>query len=192
MPTEDWSDTIEAALDNFETSPHVLQKFYKSKQVRMPYYDFEKREMMMMITPAPGCCAGGHKGATHPASGCCPGTTSPTVSRPPGSGTCRHAPPPLPSRTLPTKTVLPGDYSTDALPPGPLPYWDPRMERHPDPSLRHLVRRSQLRQSFGLKDLPHLELELALCMGLREYIKKTGLRSLTLAPSGGKIGRAHV
>jgi hypothetical protein len=48
MPTKDWSDTIEAALDNFETSPHVLQKFYKSKQVRMPYYDFEKREMMMM------------------------------------------------------------------------------------------------------------------------------------------------
>lgn len=48
MPTEDWSDTIEMALGNFETSPHVLQKFYKSKQVRMPYYDFEKREMVMM------------------------------------------------------------------------------------------------------------------------------------------------
>ena len=48
MPTEDWKEAIERALNSFEKSPHVLQKFHKAKQVRMPYYDFDKKEIIMM------------------------------------------------------------------------------------------------------------------------------------------------
>jgi NAD+ synthase (glutamine-hydrolysing) len=39
---------------------------------------------------------------------------------------------------------------------------------------------------YGPRDLPHLELELALCMGLREYRKKCGIPGFTLALSGGR------
>ncbi len=48
MPAEDWEKAIEKALDSFDETPHVLQRFHKAKQVRMPYYDFEKKEMVTM------------------------------------------------------------------------------------------------------------------------------------------------
>jgi NAD+ synthase (glutamine-hydrolysing) len=55
-----------------------------------------------------------------------------------------------------------------------------------DASLRWLVDRGLVRGPLAPADLPHLELELALCLGLREYVRKSRIPGFALALSGGR------
>ncbi len=48
IPTEEWVDIIQKSLENFEKSPHILQKFHTAERVRMQYYDFESGDMQEM------------------------------------------------------------------------------------------------------------------------------------------------
>lgn len=88
---------------------------------------------------------------------------------------------------LPQITSVQGSFWCDkpAEPRGP--YWlrGTEPEACPDPSLAHLVQSGQL-PSFRPQDLPHIELELGLAMGLREYLSKCGITNVTLALSGGR------
>lgn len=88
---------------------------------------------------------------------------------------------------LPVITRIPGSYPTVAPAPAVEPYWTVGTgpDRATDPSLQHFVDRGLI-PPFVARDLPHLELELALCMGLREYRKKCGIPGFTLALSGGR------
>ena len=47
-PTEGWESVIENSLENFERSPHVLQRFHTAKRVRMQYYDFDAGDVQEM------------------------------------------------------------------------------------------------------------------------------------------------
>ena len=76
-----------------------------------------------------------------------------------------------------------GDFGTDHRPEPPPPYWIPAPEPHPDPSLAWV---EELTGPIRHGDLPHLELELALALGLRDYVAKCGIKSLTVALSGGR------
>lgn len=76
-----------------------------------------------------------------------------------------------------------GDFSTSERAEPPPPYWIPEEAPHPDPSL------AWLEPTVGTlthADISHLELELAIALGLRDYIEKSGIRSLTVALSGGR------
>jgi len=44
----DWSAAVDAALDNFATSPSVLQRFHKPSQVETSWFDFAKSEVVPM------------------------------------------------------------------------------------------------------------------------------------------------
>ncbi len=80
-----------------------------------------------------------------------------------------------------------GSFGTDRPPPAVEPYWlAGTTERAPDPSLSHLAERGLIPSEPTERDLPHLELELALAMALREYRKKCGIRGFALALSGGR------
>lgn len=82
---------------------------------------------------------------------------------------------------------LEGDYRTSAPAPSVGPYWlDGTTATVPDPSLVWLVDRKLVRRPLTERDLPHLELELALAMGLREYAEKCGIPGFALALSGGR------
>ncbi len=81
---------------------------------------------------------------------------------------------------------LEGDYSTKELAPPPPPYWVPPEPGHPDPSLRYLEDSVLGGRKIGERDLNHLELELALSLALRDYTRKTGIRTCCLALSGGR------
>ena len=48
LPTEVWEAVIENSLENFERTPHVLQRFHTAKRVRMQYYDFDAGDMQEM------------------------------------------------------------------------------------------------------------------------------------------------
>jgi len=88
---------------------------------------------------------------------------------------------------LPTVLRLPGDYRTSASPPLPTPYWlDGTTETSVDPSLDWLAAAGLIPHPPAPTDLPYLELELALAMGLHEYRSKTGIPGFTLALSGGR------
>ncbi|MEZ4317525.1 MAG: NAD(+) synthase [Myxococcota bacterium] len=88
---------------------------------------------------------------------------------------------------MPEVFRLPGLFRTVAPPPATPPYWlngtEPRSSV--DPSLDWLVS-AGLIPAFGPFDLPHLELELALSLALREYRVKCGIPGFTLALSGGR------
>lgn len=45
---EDWSKAVDAALADFEKSPHVLQRFHKPSLVETSWFDFEKNEVVPM------------------------------------------------------------------------------------------------------------------------------------------------
>ncbi len=81
---------------------------------------------------------------------------------------------------------VPGDYSTRAIAPPPPPYWIPAEPEHPDPSLRYLEDSAFGGRPIGERDLNHLELELALALALRDYTRKTGIKTCCLALSGGR------
>jgi len=80
-----------------------------------------------------------------------------------------------------------GSYPTSVPPPATAPYWlrDTTPVDTIDPSLDWLVD-SGLIPPFVATDLPHLELELALALALREYRGKCGIQGFTLALSGGR------
>jgi len=78
---------------------------------------------------------------------------------------------------------LDGDFVCDGRPQPPRPYWIPEPAPHPDPSLKWVEEHSG---PLKHEDIPHLELELALALGLRDYVRKCGIRSITIALSGGR------
>ena len=81
---------------------------------------------------------------------------------------------------------VPGDFSTSRVAPPPPPYWVPPEPSHPDPSLRYLEQSVFHGRAIGERDLNHLELELALSLALRDYTRKTGIKTCALALSGGR------
>ncbi len=48
LSTPEWSAAVDGALKDFETSPHVLQRFLKPAQVASRWYDFSRQEMVDM------------------------------------------------------------------------------------------------------------------------------------------------
>jgi hypothetical protein len=48
LPQADWSAAVDAALENFESSPSVLQRFHKPSQVEANWFDFAKNEIVPM------------------------------------------------------------------------------------------------------------------------------------------------
>ncbi|MEE2750355.1 MAG: NAD(+) synthase [Myxococcota bacterium] len=64
-------------------------------------------------------------------------------------------------------------------------WWAPSDTPHPDPSLAWLETMG-ITRSITHPDVPHLELELALALALRDYTSKSGIRKLAIALSGGR------
>ena len=86
---------------------------------------------------------------------------------------------------IPPTIELEGDFSCDKPPPAPPRYWVPQIPASIDPSLQWLVD-DGLIPSLTQRDIAHLELELALSLGLREYTAKCGIKKIALALSGGR------
>ena len=86
---------------------------------------------------------------------------------------------------VPPTIEIPGDFTTAAPAPSPGPYWITEPPTSPDPSLQWLVESGLIKQ-YTARDLPHLELELSLALGLREYVKKCRIPGFALALSGGR------
>ena len=63
---------------------------------------------------------------------------------------------------------------------------DPPEPTHPDPSLQYLESSALGGKTIGDRDLAHLELELALALALRDYTRKSGIKTCCLALSGGR------
>lgn len=83
-------------------------------------------------------------------------------------------------------TRVEGDFSTTKAAPPPTPYWVPPEPEHPDPSLAYLEAGALQGKTVSESDLNHLELELALATALRDYTRKSGIKTCTLALSGGR------
>ena len=73
-------------------------------------------------------------------------------------------------------------------PPSFEPDWLGAVNRGVEPSLAWWERATDLSggQSLTPQDLPHVELELALCLGLSDYLRKAHINSVALALSGGR------
>ena len=84
---------------------------------------------------------------------------------------------------LPTEITLPGTWDTPRKTSADAPYWLQGEKSCVDPSLAWLE--PQLGELTS-PDLPHLELELALSLGLRDYLAKTGVPGVVVALSGGR------
>lgn len=91
---------------------------------------------------------------------------------------------------VPTRVVVPGSYAPSRTPaPQPAYFELPDLDApapSPDPSLDWTVARGAIAGPLTAADLPYLELELALCTGLRDYVRKTGIGGMALALSGGR------
>ncbi len=88
---------------------------------------------------------------------------------------------------LPELVTISGDFSTPSSAPAPTPYWLRGTTVRPaDPSLLWLRADGVIGQDLLETDIPHLELELALCLAMREYLRKTGIPCVALALSGGR------
>jgi hypothetical protein len=48
LTKEEWQSALAAALDSFEKTPYILQRFHKGKRVRIPYHDTATDEMKML------------------------------------------------------------------------------------------------------------------------------------------------
>jgi hypothetical protein len=48
LSSEDWAVAVDAALESFEKSPHVLQRFHKPALVDAAWFDFTKSELVPM------------------------------------------------------------------------------------------------------------------------------------------------
>ena len=87
----------------------------------------------------------------------------------------------------PTVVKMEGVFSTSAPAPSVTPYWLNGTEHQvADPSLSWLHEAGLIPRIPLETDLPHVELELALAMALREYIGKCGIKGFALALSGGR------
>jgi len=87
---------------------------------------------------------------------------------------------------VPGTVRVEGDFSTRGVAAAPPPYWIPREPDHPDPSLRYLEDLVYGGKPITERDLNHVELELALSLALRDYTRKTGIKTCCLALSGGR------
>ncbi|MEQ1571589.1 MAG: NAD(+) synthase [Myxococcota bacterium] len=88
---------------------------------------------------------------------------------------------------VPETIAVAGDFDTPRTPPVGAPYWlDGTEPSRVDPSLEWLHERGLVRSAPTERDLPHLELELALALALREYQRKCGIPAFALALSGGR------
>lgn len=80
-----------------------------------------------------------------------------------------------------------GDYTSGRPAPPEAPYWlADEAPEVADPSLEWLATDGLIPRRPTAHDLPHLELELALAMALREYRAKTRAPGFALALSGGR------
>jgi NAD+ synthase (glutamine-hydrolysing) len=86
----------------------------------------------------------------------------------------------------PAITRVAGDFSTERTAAPPSPYWQPPPPSHPDPSLEYFEQAVFAGKSIEIGDLWYLELELALAIGLRDYVRKSGIGNVCLALSGGR------
>ena len=84
-----------------------------------------------------------------------------------------------------TLVEVEADLSTGDPAPAAAPYWEVPKRGSVDPSLQWLVDAGHIRRLLD-EDIPHLELELAIAMGLRDYTRKSGIGNLTVALSGGR------
>jgi hypothetical protein len=48
LTKEEWQNVLIAALDAFEKTPHILQRFHKGKRVRVPYHDIATDEIKIL------------------------------------------------------------------------------------------------------------------------------------------------
>jgi len=88
---------------------------------------------------------------------------------------------------MPRLVRIDGDFSSHRAAPAEAPYWLSGTEPEPvDPSLDWLADEGLIPRRPTARDLPHLELELALAMALREYRAKSGAPGFALALSGGR------
>lgn len=91
-------------------------------------------------------------------------------------------------KTWPTPTVIQieGDFSSHKKAPAPAAYWLPAQANDVDASLQWLAAENLIPHQITQADLSHLELELALALGLRDYMRKAHIPALALALSGGR------
>lgn len=47
LTKEEWQQTLRGALEAFDKTPHILQRFHKGKRIRMPYLDSQAGEIKM-------------------------------------------------------------------------------------------------------------------------------------------------
>lgn len=89
--------------------------------------------------------------------------------------------------TLPEVIAVRGDYGTAGSAPAPEPFWIRGLAQAPvDASLAWVSAEGFVQRPLLETDIPHIELELALCLALREYTRKTGIKRICLALSGGR------
>ena len=86
---------------------------------------------------------------------------------------------------MPRRVQLVGDFRTDRPVHTSHAYWLPPTPPSLDPSLDHLVEAGLVR-ALTPADHHQLELELGLCLGLRDYVRKSHIRGISLALSGGR------
>lgn len=48
LPSEQWSQAIDEALNSFETNPFVLQRYHKPKRISFEYHDSENKQLTSM------------------------------------------------------------------------------------------------------------------------------------------------
>lgn len=88
-----------------------------------------------------------------------------------------------------TLVQLPSVTSTsEIIPPPVTPDWRPQIPKGVEPSLLWWTENETLSGQGGLsvEEVAHLELELALCLGLHDYMRKAHISSVALALSGGR------
>jgi len=86
---------------------------------------------------------------------------------------------------VPRVTELEGDFGQGESAPADPPYWEVGPEPPADASLDWLSQRG-LCGPITHADIPHLELELAIAIALRDYTQKCGIKHIALALSGGR------
>jgi NAD+ synthase (glutamine-hydrolysing) len=91
-----------------------------------------------------------------------------------------------PADTRPQRVRVPGEFGCSAPQEAVHHYWIPTPRGPLDPSLEHFHQAGLFPRPLDETDLAHLELELALCLALRDYKMKTGAPGYCLALSGGR------